>query len=300
MLDYFTQLKSSIRAPLPGTRPLTLDPVKLLWLHQSLPPFSRLSLNVIRETSNYLQSTALLISITRSGLLIRHVLSRDRLHVPIQQELDLSGKWVLVSIPYEQVLILASGDGMQGQAVSLQGRVEALPTLLYYHHSPGAIYVSYKHCVYLFGGNTPSCETFKLHRWAWLTLPNMTAPRVYFAPCLHRSFIYLCGGFCPSLDIFCPDTDTFLPSLSLSLPEFSSETLALSINNWILIISENCTCCYHPETNKLETASRGGLCPWSLPKSYVVVGTWLYFEVPGDGIASGDVMTGEYRRLKGC
>lgn len=299
MLEYFTQLKSSIRAPLPGTRTLTLDPVKLLWVHQSLPPFSRLSLNVIRETSNYLQSTALLISITRSGLLIRHVLSRDRQQVPIQQELNLTGHWVLVSIPYEQVLILASGDGMQGQAVSLQGHVVALPTLLYFHLSPGVIYVAYKHCVYLFGGNTSSSETFKLRNWDWFGLPNMTAPRVYFVPCLHRSLIYLCGGFCPSLDIFCPDTDSFLRSPALSLPEFSSETLALSINNWILIISENCTCCYHPETNKLETVS-GGLSPWSLPKSYVVVGTCLYFEVPGDGIASGDVMTGDYRRLKGC
>lgn len=300
MLDYFTQLKSSIRTPLPGTRPLTLDPVKLLWLHQSLLPFSRLSLNIIRETSNYLQSTALLISITTSRLLIRHVLSKDRQQVPIQQELDLSGgNWVLVSIPYEQVLILASGDGMQGQAVSLQGCVEVLPMLLNQHHNPGAIYVSYKNCVYLFGGNTCVCEKFKLRSWNWLALPSMTAPRAYFTPCLHRSSIYLCGGFCPSLDIFRPDTDSFLPSRTLSLPEFSSETLALSINNWILIISENCTCCYHPESNKLETIS-GGLCPWSLPKSYVVVGTWLYFDVPGDGIASGDVMTGDYRRVKDC
>ena len=206
---------------------------------------------------------------------------------------------MLVSLPYESVLLLACSDGKQGKTVSLQGRVEAIPESRGAHYHPGAIYVPYKHSVYVFGGSTLECEAYLPKDWSWLGLPCLSASRVYSTPCLHRGFIYICGGFCLSLDIFCPETLTFLPTPSLSLPEFSCETLSLSINDWILIISENCTCCYHPAANMLESVCNLGLSPWSLPKNYVVVGTWLYFEVPGGGVASGDVMTGDYRRLKG-
>lgn len=297
MLDYFTHFWKPPQTPRPTTR-LTLDPVKLLWLHQSLQPFFRLSLNVIREASTYLHSTALLLSVTPTELLLRHVLTRGTQQVKLTEELDLKGNWVLVSLPYEAVLLLASGDGKQGQIVSLQGRVDAIPQSIASHDYPGAIYVPYKRCVYVFGGNTSNCEVFQLNAWNWLALPCLSAPRVYSTPCLHRGFIYICGGFCLSLDIFSPETLTFLQSPSLSLPEFSSETLSLSINDWILIISENCTCRYLPVSNMIEIVCNSGLSPWSLPKHYVVVGTWLYFEVPGGGVACGDVMTGDYRRLK--
>ena len=209
--------------------------VFLFWIRSTVPLFTRLSRNVLREVSTYLKSFGLAY-VTQNTIGLFTSESEEIINeVSLQKEIqcDSNSRWALV----DDARFFICGGGTPRSAfraaymLNRAGAVQVLPTMLQGHTLCGVI--RWRSTVHVFGSvGLCQSEQFSMNAKVWTGLPSMHHAKWGFNPSIWQSAIYLCQA---TIEVY--DGENML-DLGVDLPD-SGFTLTYILHNSLYILS-NC------------------------------------------------------------
>jgi len=214
------------------------DPILLLlWTKRFTTPLSPLSFNLSREIASYLLPSTSLVWVSGSALQYTNVsagCSTSRIQLQSTIHANSDSAWVVL-VSGRIVLCGGSGGSKFAYLLDKRGSVEQLPDMAYARSAPGII--AWKREVLVFGSylgsGTQKCERLDLVCKQWTALPDLHKARSYFTPEEWRGAVYLCGGYCLSIERF---DGVSMHLLSVILPQ-SSRTLTCRQGDVLLIMT---------------------------------------------------------------
>ena len=268
-----------------GNRPLSISSpdapslcdarILLAWARYLVPHFAVLRNDVSREVGSYLggyqhpiavlQREVHFFDIKSSQWKLLFKLSSDVKTFSMSSATFIAPRRLFVCGGMERSVLSSSA------MVLNNGAVRMLADMKKPRADPGVAYHSLKRSVYVFGGfnqsgNLQSGERCELPEGLWTDLPPMHTARSAFNPCLHQSFVYLCGGYCCSVETYDLNTNTFTECPQFQLPEEAASSLctATVAADSLIVICATYTKSWHiPSQQCTATHPHAKLMCWS-------------------------------------
>ena len=189
----------------------------LVWAKQYSHLFSFLSFNIVREVCTYLPPFLTLALVQEDSVSFFNFTTLT-FHPAVQLnttvQVNHNSTWAVVN---RNILVLCGGGGKStihienGQAwhsaylLHSEGQVRALPDCLYGRSGSGV--VVWKGAVHVFGSRSyiagKRCERLSLSRGSnWQALPLLANSHYCFNPVVWKATIYICGGWCTSIEVW--------------------------------------------------------------------------------------------------
>lgn len=186
---------------------------------------------------------------------------------------------------------------------SVSGYVTPLQSLPIYRNNIGLI----RHCkaIYAFGGYESvylaSCEKYNIGTGKWEALPEALSPRASFNPTVHRSWIYLIGGWSSGeCEVFDTTSETFA-LLALTLPPNAFVCSWWDCDTLICIEKSGLYCWSEGSEQTWKCTKRAfnlGVVPWSSFKVTKYRGFLYLLEIFSCKIVKMDLRTYEHWDLQ--
>lgn len=210
----------------------------LLWAKRFPTPFSPLSFNLSREIASYLLPCSFLVWMTSNALYFIDLSTSRSSRIQLQSTISANedSSWVML-ISGRIVVCGGSGGVKLAYLLDRKGSVEHLSSMTYNRSAPGII--EWRGEVLVFGSylgdGVQKCEKLALPSKQWTGLPDLHEDRSYFTPAEWGRAVYLCGGYCFTIERF-DGTSMYL--LPFKLPQ-SSRTQTCKQGDSLLILTTN-------------------------------------------------------------
>lgn len=250
----------------------------LLWTKTHTNLYSRLSLNIISEISDYFDSPHSLLLLDEKSMRFFDCCERQwQPSIAFRSRLDsrLKGQRVVILIDGR---VLCCGGQYRKQScarlfiskkaylISRKGSVIILPSMISDRHSHGLI--EYNQVIYVFGGSNQYLAVYKSDQTApsylhqcerlsrngkWEEMPRMQEGRTEVSVCMHQGIIYVSGFGSVLIEAFSPLQLVFSPhSIALSFVS----TCLITIDNTIIAYSSSTWAKLSSEQGELREVER--------------------------------------------
>ena len=241
--------------------------------------------------------------VTSTTLRIFDLTSPSWSQIPLSSPVKLTYFMSIARLPDCQLFVTGANRPLDTFRIdSLSGLVTALESLPTHRNNIGLIRDN--HRIYAFGGYESvflsTCEKYDINAKAWESLPEALSPRASFNPTIHKTLIYLLGGWSSGeCEVFSTVSHQFA-QIPLSLPPnafvcswWEADTLICIEKGGVYRWTEGTEQTWH----RTKRAFALGVVPWSSFKVTIYRGCVYLLEIFSCKIVKMDATTYEHSDL---